>query len=290
MRLSKNRYLNFILWRLRNASDFFNGHLALHKTALRYAQRRAAPRHDLPGELVVSLTSYPARYRFLLPTLQSLLTQSVKPDRVILYLEDKDEAQLPPQIEEMKGRGLEIRTGKNLKSFGKLIPALREYGQAFIATADDDVYYPPEWLAELIEAWKEKRTIVGHYGHYIQIDRATGSPGPCGEWLSRFEDAEGDRDYYLPLGECGILYPPHSLHPDVLDDSVFLDIAAGADDFWFFFMGLRAGSKYSPSNSDWRRINWPDSQASGLSANPDLLAFNDARIATLVKRYGWPPR
>ena len=47
-------------------------------------------KHSLDKELVVSLTSYPSRFNILPITIQSLLNQTVKPDRIILWLYEKD--------------------------------------------------------------------------------------------------------------------------------------------------------------------------------------------------------
>ena len=52
-------------------------------------------KHSLDKELIVSLTSYPKRFDILPITIQSLLNQTVKPDRIILWLYEKDYFRLP---------------------------------------------------------------------------------------------------------------------------------------------------------------------------------------------------
>ena len=47
----------------------------------------------------------------------------------------------------------------------------------------------------------------------------------------------------FPLGGSGTLYPPHSLHADVTDRELFLQLAPQADDVWFWAMGEIAGTK-----------------------------------------------
>ena len=49
-------------------------------------------------------------------------------------------------------RGLEIRECDNLRSFKKLVPALQTFPNAFIVTADDDLYFAPNWLETLATA------------------------------------------------------------------------------------------------------------------------------------------
>ena len=52
----------------------------------RFPQHAGAPRHRLPSELIVSLTSYPPRFKTLHLTIKSLLDQTVRPDRIILWI------------------------------------------------------------------------------------------------------------------------------------------------------------------------------------------------------------
>ena len=51
--------------------------------------RRPGRPHGLPVPLIISLTSFPARYDTLHLTLKSLMGQSVRPDRVILWLAEE---------------------------------------------------------------------------------------------------------------------------------------------------------------------------------------------------------
>jgi hypothetical protein len=103
--------------------------------------------HGLPGPLIISLTSYPARFSSLHLVLRALLSQSVAADRVILWLDPGDEDLLPRAA---RLPGLEIRTCPNWRSYKKIVPTLLEAPEAYIVTADDDIYYRPDWLAGLV--------------------------------------------------------------------------------------------------------------------------------------------
>ncbi|WP_233145003.1 hypothetical protein [Paracoccus yeei] len=67
-------------------------------------------KHGLDAPLVVSLTAYPARYDAVYFVLRSLLAQTVRPDRIILWLDPGDDALLPDQIAALD---IEIRTCPN---------------------------------------------------------------------------------------------------------------------------------------------------------------------------------
>ena len=72
-------------------------------------------------KIIVSLTSYPKRFRYLHLTVKSLLLQTVKPDKIILYLgDDARDVPLPEALVRLKKKGLSIeyRTG-NLRSHKK---------------------------------------------------------------------------------------------------------------------------------------------------------------------------
>src|SRR5438445_5466095 len=125
--------------------------------------------HRLPGELIVSLTSYPARYATLPLTLKCLLAQSIKADKTILWIAHEDMASLPKSITDLQARGLEIRPCKNVRSYKKIIPALAAFPNAFIATADDDVYYSSHWPEKMVSL-AGNNTIVCHRADMVSFD------------------------------------------------------------------------------------------------------------------------
>src|SRR5690554_4678603 len=79
--------------------------------AIRWHLRQILPgrHHGLPERVVVTLTSYPARYATLALTLKSLLTQSVRPDNVILWIAHDDAHSLPSSVTALRNDGLQIR-------------------------------------------------------------------------------------------------------------------------------------------------------------------------------------
>ena len=106
------------------------------------------------NNIIVSLTSFPQRMYEIHYTLYSLLTQSVKPSKVILWLGKEQfpnlEDDIPKQVLDLKNNGLTINWCENMYSYTKLIPALRQYPNSIIITADDDIYYEKEWIERLL--------------------------------------------------------------------------------------------------------------------------------------------
>ncbi len=118
---------------------------------------------------IISLTSIPPRFSGLQRTLESLLNQTVRPERVILYLSrhyirypDWD-GQLPEVPE-----GVEIRlVDENWGPATKLLPALKEFAgeDLEILFCDDDQIYRPNMAARFLAARaKHPQSCIGSSG------------------------------------------------------------------------------------------------------------------------------
>ncbi|MCQ2744253.1 MAG: glycosyltransferase family 2 protein, partial [bacterium] len=100
------------------------------------------------NKIIVSLTSYRERFKKLPITIYSLLNQTLKPDKIILWIDNETEdlTTIPYEITRFIKNGLEIRFVKDIKSYTKAIYAFKEYTDSIIVTADDDIYYRKNWL------------------------------------------------------------------------------------------------------------------------------------------------
>lgn len=256
----------------------------------RYTARRAQARQPLDGKLIVSLTSYPPRFGTLEYTLKTLLTQSIKPDLVVLWIYEQDYKHLPASIITMTGTDFHIRTTEtNTRSFKKLIPTLGAYPDAYIATADDDVYYPGNWLASLVAALTPgAKEVVGHRGHHITLtaDQAI-EPYAAWEWeIAASRSVCADR--VLLTGCAGILYPPGSLAPEVMHEDRYMALCPTADDLWFYFMARKNGYTCRVISERFPLHTWSGSQGAALFHENVAGAMNDAAFRNLVGAYGMP--
>ena len=99
-------------------------------------------------KIIVSLTSYPARIDVVNTTIESILNQSLKANRIILWLAPEQfpnkEKDLPDKLIKLKKYGLIIDWYHDIGSYKKLIPTLKLYPNDIIVTADDDVLYNKE--------------------------------------------------------------------------------------------------------------------------------------------------
>lgn len=201
-----------------------------------------------PLQMTLSLTSFPERVNNpeILPVaLYALFTQSFKPDRIVLWLSDEEfprrEQDVSTEVLNFKANGLEIKwTPVNIRAYGKLVPSLLEFPDDIIVTADDDTLYHPQWLEMLYETWRQHPDdIIAHRAKQV----TTNGRGvkPYNDWHIS-HDAEASPLNFL-TGVGGVLYPPHSLHPDATNTELFSRISPLNDDIWFWAMAVLKGTK-----------------------------------------------
>lgn len=245
--------------------------------------------HGLPNRLIVSLTSYPPRFGGLHLTLQSLLQQTVRPDHLVLWIAQGDLGRIPPKVQALVAQGVEIRACEDTRSYKKLIPAIESFPDASIVTADDDVYYPPDWLATLAAGVDPAESVIVCH----RVNRILYEPGgalrPYDSWPDDVQDDAARRPStdLMPIGVGGVLYPPHSLTPDVTDKTLFQKLAPDNDDLWFFWSARRAGTRFRKVGGRFPRITWPRSQRGHLFSL-NQFGGNDRQLADLTAALGLP--
>lgn len=193
--------------------------------------------------LIVSLTSYEDRFQDLPKTIYSLLNQTLRPDRIILWLDEKgnDLTSLPYEITRFIKNGLEIKFVKDIGSYTKVIYAFEHFSDSVIVTADDDIYYPKDWLKRLYLSYIScQNDIHCHRAHRVGVNN--GKVIPYEKWKKHVDEESARYDNFL-TGAGGVLYPPECFSKEVLREDIFLKYAPTADDIWFWVMALVHGRK-----------------------------------------------
>lgn len=190
-------------------------------------------------KIIVSLTSFPAAMPYAVKAIQSILKGSVLPDKLVLYLfsGEFNGGVIPENLVRLSKENpiFEVRFyNRNLRSYLKLIPALKDFPESIIVTVDDDINYHKNMLRDLLELHKRvPNTVIAHRAKLIK-------PGePYRHWrkyrwyhfvLKRNNSGLSN----LQTGVAGVLYPPHSLKKEMLDEDIFMAIAPTTDDVWFW--------------------------------------------------------
>ena len=239
--------------------------------------------HGLTERLYVSVASYPPRFATLDLTLKCLLSQSVAPDGVLLWIPPGTEGSLPAAVTTLRRAGLTIREApQDCGPFNKIVHTLPRYPDATIVTADDDVSYPRDWLEGLVRAHAANpRAVLAYRAHRIAWN-ADGTIAPYDTWTPA---GEGD-DHVLATGVGGILYPPHSLHADTTDAAVFMKLCPTADDLWLCWMAYRNGTPVRKIAGYRRPTTWTGSQTVALNQTNVIGGQNDVVVRALVEEFG----
>lgn len=248
----------------------------------------ASKKHGLPASLIISLTSFPPRFATLDLTLATLLHQRTKADHIILWIAQADFSKLTPKIKKKLNQGVQLRLVDDVRSYKKLVFAVDEFPESYIVTADDDVFYPPDWLGELVEGQaKASGVITCHRVHRV-TKKVDGAIAPYSEWERDVQDEAAYQPScdLMPTGIGGILYPPRWFHPDLTERTLFERYAPSADDLWFFWCARRAGSQYMKVGGQFRDLSWEGSQENRLYDHN--LVENDRQIISLVSTFGDP--
>jgi hypothetical protein len=210
----------------------------------------------------------------------------VTPDRLILWIAHQDKSALTKEIFDLEDAGLEILYCDDLKSYKKIIPTLQIAPDAFIVTADDDLYYWPTWLEELTTSYAgDNSVVICHRAHKIRLNEL-GMPGPYAAW--DFDAESNDASPLMfPTGVGGAMYPPNIFYTDVLATELFMAICPRADDVWLYWMVRLAGGKSRKVGKRHRLIDWPGTQETALWKENILEFGNDSQIEKMVSRYGF---
>lgn len=191
-------------------------------------------------KVIVSLTSYGRRVSKILPyTVCSLLRQSYKPDKIVVWLdcEHWNDHNIPMSLRRLVDYGLTIEYCDDIKSYKKLIPALNTYPNDIIITCDDDVYYSKDFVNRLVSAYycnpKMVHCVSAHHITFVDSMLA-----PYNDWKDCY-DANGK--FVFPVGVGGCLYKKSFFYEDICKQHLFMKLAPNADDVWFYFMEHLSG-------------------------------------------------
>ncbi|MDD2362780.1 MAG: glycosyltransferase [Oscillospiraceae bacterium] len=184
--------------------------------------------------VIVSLTTFPARIKIVSVCIETIMRQTVKPNRIILWLAQEqfsEKDKLPKHLCHLQKRGLEIKYCDNLRSHKKYYYAMKENPDDIIITMDDDVYYPNYTIERLVKAHnKHSNCICSNIAKYFSW--GINNIKPYNEWMAVKRKEELKSEEIIPIGVGGVLYPPNTLSPIVFNRKEILNLCLHTDDLW----------------------------------------------------------
>ena len=182
----------------------------------------------------ISLTTYDKRIFDVYLTIESIMQQTLKANRIVLWLaeEEFNPNNIPETLKFQQKRGLTIKFCKDIRSYKKLIPSLKEYPNDVIITIDDDVIYNIDLLEKMIRSYQnDPQYIYFNRGHLITFNK-NGSIAPYKYWKWQTNETRPSH-LYMPTGVGGVLYPPGSFNEEVFNEEIFMTLCRSGDDIWF---------------------------------------------------------
>lgn len=246
-------------------------------------------------KIIATLTSFPLRATTIHRVIETILNQSAQPDKVILYLAEEQfpGRELPLTLTALaeKEHRFEIHwCQKDIKSYKKLIPALIEFPDDIIITFDDDILYPSDIIEELIKKHRKyPNAICTRRARLIKV-----KDGEIGvyetwkryKWYRRLRYGTWPKFRNLATTGGGTLFPPHSLHPDVVRDDIFMNMCPTTDDLWFFAMAVLNGTKTAPAGKAYKIDIIEETQGEALMHdNVKGQCRNDRNMEKILKEY-----
>ena len=289
--------------------DFFNGPLFPESgTAIEndiylnnlYTAVKRLPLEDYLEQsrepVTVSLTSYPARIRFVPRALDSIWKQSHLPDQVVLWLAEEQfpngEADLPDELKSLIQRGqLQLRWCDDLMPHKKYFYMLQECRAGVVITIDDDLCYPTDMIRRLMMAHLAYPGTVAAMRTHVMAIEQDGSLLPYRLWLKETTAGlETPSFQLLATGGAGALYPANLFTAEVFDREAVLNNCLRADDLWMKAMELICDVPVVPAADHMDLCYVPDSQEEALWHGNIEQDGNDIQFERIIQwvdeRYG----
>lgn len=189
---------------------------------------------DRDKKIIVSLTSYPARIETVPNVLHTLLTQTIKPDKIILYLAgDQFSNKIPICLTDCIDAGVEVCFCEDLKPHKKYYYAMQSFPNDIIITVDDDMLYPPTLIEDLYNSYLQHPRCVSATRTHLIKTTDDGVIEPYSKWVKEYV-----KGYNIPsmqliaTGVGGVLYPPNIMNKILFSKEKIIDNCLFADDLW----------------------------------------------------------
>ncbi|GGK08725.1 glycosyl transferase [Alloalcanivorax dieselolei] len=246
----------------------------------------------LEEEIIVSLTTFDKRIDNVYLTIESLLQQSLKPDRIILWLSEPEfrRADVPHILTLQQQRGLEVAfCPEDLGPYKKFYYTLMRYPHSLVITVDDDMLYPHDLVDRLYRSYRAMPGVIPCLrAHGMRFD-SRGEVLPYKQWEKPTSDSAPSL-LTFPTGVGGVLYFPGCLDEQVLDATLFRSLCPNADDVWLKAMSLKRGTacRRVPDYGDFK-TGFPVVEGSQLHslkrANKSAVGGNDSSIRAVFDHF-----
>lgn len=240
-------------------------------------------------EIIVSLTSFPARIESIWITIESITRQSIPPNRILLYLslEQFPDRRIPGSLNKLVKQGkVEVRYVEgDIRSHKKYFYAFQEFVNAWIITFDDDVYYPFDAIQKLVNTKKKFNDCVICNRAHVMKNHGDGFL-PYREWEHNAVVKHQPSFSLMPTGVGGVLYESRFFSDDIFSKSLFTKLTPFADDIWLKVMSVKNEVEVALTSGYSRDfISVGDSQKERLLAYNSKSGGNDEQLKAALNHF-----
>jgi hypothetical protein len=197
------------------------------------------------GDTVVSITTHGHRLDTVAIAIESIGSGTIKPRRMILWLEEPEFVlPRPANLQRLVRRGLEIRISNSYGPHCKYYSYVLESGDAKLplVLADDDCLYPKWWLETLLASYVNDSDSVNCFrARVVMMTRENGvwQISPYSSWPL----CNSSEPNFLTFATAtkGVIYPPAMFEHIRNAGDRFLSCAPFSNDIWLHHLALRAG-------------------------------------------------
>ncbi len=223
------------------------------KTELRLYIPCIKKRKTIPN-LIVSLTTYPARLLRVNLVIRSILHQTLLPEKIILWLgNDTDPNIIPNKLLKYTKSRLVIRTSnEDLKPHKKYFYAMQEFSDKIIITIDDDTIYEKHMIEDLYNSYKKFPDAVSARRVTLITKKDNNELNSYNDFIFEYKKLSTPSHSLMAIGVGGVLYPPKSLSNTAFDKQIIINTCLRTDDIWLKYMEILNKTKvvFVESNLD----------------------------------------
>lgn len=238
---------------------------------------------------IVSLTSFPGRIDYIWITIELMLRQTFKPDKIILWLAKTQfsDIKLPESLISLQERGLSIQfCNEDLRAHKKYFFAMQRYPNANIITIDDDLYFDKNLIKNVVNLHKAfPKCICTNRAHKFTFDKAHNIK-PYRKWKHNVTEKKPSI-MLVPTGGAGTLYPPKILPETAFNSDSIKQLCIFADDLWLKSMSLINQTKVVTNgryNKDFVSIK--TTQNEKLVTQNVIAGGNDVQFKNVIDYFG----
>ncbi len=248
----------YAMTEIKNSSDFIKSrnlsrNALYSKAKTDWEKKQAEKEADLAKateKVIVSLTSHPGRIDTVELCIKSLLKQTSKPEKIILWLSKEQfpgkTADLPEKLTSLtKNSVFEIKfVDDDLKPHKKYYYATKEYPDLPLIIVDDDVEYDKNLIARLMTSYRVHPDCISTMRANLMTFDQQGKVRPYNFWNMGYTMLLDTPSLMLmPTGIGGVLYPPHSIPETAFDTEEIKKNCLYCDDLWLKIFTASNGYK-----------------------------------------------